>query len=97
MFNSTKNSYSIIDELIRDPFFNNKIRHVKSVEARNGNFVSMDGLKGIIDERLLNAFSQKGIRELYEHQYEAILSVKKGNDVVVATPTASGKTLVYNM
>ena len=97
MLNSTKNGYSIIDELIRDPFFNNKIRHVKTVEPRNGNFVPMDRLKGIINERLLTAFSQKGIPQLYEHQYEAISSVIKGNDVALATPTASGKTLVYNL
>ncbi len=38
-----------------------------------------------------------GIRSLYSHQAEAVDRVRAGQDVVVTTPTASGKTLVYNL
>jgi len=39
----------------------------------------------------------RGIRALYEHQARALDWISRGDDVVLATPTASGKTLVYNL
>jgi len=44
-----------------------------------------------------NALSLLGIDELYSHQAEAADYVRAGRHVVVATPTASGKTLTYNL
>lgn len=41
-------------------------------------------------------FRQKGIERLYSHQFLAINQVLQDRHVVVATPTASGKTLIYN-
>lgn len=38
-----------------------------------------------------------GIEALYSHQAYAIDKVRTGKDVVVATPTASGKSLIYNL
>lgn len=38
-----------------------------------------------------------GIRRLYTHQVEAINHLRQGDNVLVATPTASGKSLVYNL
>jgi DEAD/DEAH box helicase domain-containing protein len=38
-----------------------------------------------------------GISALYTHQAEGIARVLSGQNVVIATPTASGKTLVYNI
>jgi DEAD/DEAH box helicase domain-containing protein len=44
-------------------------------------------------ERSLNTLN---IERLYLHQSQAIELIQDGNDVVVATPTASGKSLVYH-
>jgi DEAD/DEAH box helicase domain-containing protein len=44
-----------------------------------------------------NALSLLGIDNLYDHQAEAADHVRAGRHVVVATPTASGKTLTYNL
>jgi len=41
--------------------------------------------------------SMQGIDELYAHQALATDIIRSGRHVVVATPTASGKTLVYNL
>jgi len=41
-------------------------------------------------------YGKKGITQLYCHQAEAIAAAISGHHVVVATPTASGKTLIYN-
>ncbi len=38
-----------------------------------------------------------GIKKLYRHQRQAIDMIKKGIHTVIATPTASGKSLVYNL
>ena len=43
------------------------------------------------------ALRESGITSLYRHQVEAISHIREGRHVVVATPTASGKTLVYNL
>ena len=38
-----------------------------------------------------------GIKNLYRHQAKAIDFIRSGRHVIVATPTASGKTLVYDL
>ena len=43
------------------------------------------------------ALHQRGIRELYSHQARAFELASSGKHVVVATPTASGKSLCYNL
>ncbi len=46
---------------------------------------------------LEEALTQQGITRLYSHQAAAIDQIRKGNHVVVATPTSSGKSLIYNL
>ncbi len=46
---------------------------------------------------LAAAYGAKGIRQLYTHQAIAAEAVHAGKNVVVVTPTASGKTLCYNL
>ena len=46
---------------------------------------------------LVAAYGAKGIRRLYTHQNIAAEAVHAGKNVVVVTPTASGKTLCYNL
>src|SRR5438876_2134959 len=49
-----------------------------------------------LDERLQRALAGRGISQFYTHQAEAVGHVLAGRNVVVVTPTASGKTLCYN-
>ena len=49
-----------------------------------------------IDPRLLDALTSRGISQLYTHQADAIDHTLGGRNVVIVTPTASGKTLCYN-
>ncbi len=46
---------------------------------------------------LRGALAERGIGSLYSHQAEAFDRVQRGENVVVVTPTASGKTLCYNL
>lgn len=48
-------------------------------------------------ERLRQVLADAGIVRLWTHQVEAIEAVRRGANVVVMTPTASGKSLIYNL
>ncbi|MFH2037416.1 MAG: DEAD/DEAH box helicase [Candidatus Zixiibacteriota bacterium] len=50
-----------------------------------------------LDANLVRTLKQRGINELYSHQRLAIDSIHSGKDTVIVTPTASGKTLCYNI
>jgi len=50
-----------------------------------------------LNPRIAKALRNRGINELYIHQSEVWKQVKMGKNVVVVTPTASGKTLCYNL
>ena len=49
-----------------------------------------------LDSRLRHTLQSRGIDRLYTHQAEAIEHALARRNVVVITPTASGKTLCYN-
>ncbi len=50
-----------------------------------------------LDSRLVTALDHKGIQTLYSHQARAWDLAQQGANTVVVTPTASGKTLCYNL
>jgi DEAD/DEAH box helicase domain-containing protein len=47
--------------------------------------------------QIRHIITSAGIRDLYRHQADAVDLIRSGRHVVVATPTASGKTLIYNL
>jgi len=49
-----------------------------------------------VDSRLRQALCARGIEQLYTHQAAAVEHALAGRNVVITTPTASGKTLCYN-
>jgi DEAD/DEAH box helicase domain-containing protein len=50
-----------------------------------------------VNHDLAAAYAAKGIRQLYSHQAAAAEAIHAGKNVVIVTPTASGKTLCYNL
>jgi DEAD/DEAH box helicase domain-containing protein len=67
------------------------VRHYPAREAQWAEFPKW------IHADLRAAYNAKGIRQLYTHQVAAAKAVHAGKNVVVVTPTASGKTLCYNL
>ncbi len=84
----------IIDLLRDDPGISQNISHWRTISAKPpvyGDFPSN------IDRRLIDVLAKKGIKRPYTHQESAIKAVMENKDIVVVTPTASGKTLCYNV
>jgi DEAD/DEAH box helicase domain-containing protein len=67
------------------------IRHFPAREAQWADFPAW------VHPDLAAAYAAKNIRRLYTHQAAAAESVHAGKNVVIVTPTASGKTLCYNL
>jgi len=66
---------------------------VRRLPAREAQFASeVAGL----DERLCDVLRERGVQGFYTHQAEAIGHALGRRNVVITTPTASGKTLCYN-
>jgi len=64
-------------------------RYIRPVEPRH--------MKLDIDKRLRAVLEGKGINDFYSHQVKAIELIRQGENVVLMTPTASGKSLAYNI
>jgi DEAD/DEAH box helicase domain-containing protein len=67
------------------------VRHFPAREAQWADFPAW------VRSELAAAYGGKGIRRLYCHQAAAADTVHAGKNVVIVTPTASGKTLCYNL
>ena len=67
------------------------VRHYPAREAQWAEF------PGWVNADLRAAYNAKGIERLYTHQAAAAEAVHAGKNVVIVTPTASGKTLCYNL
>jgi DEAD/DEAH box helicase domain-containing protein len=67
------------------------VRHSPAREAQWADFPAW------VNADLAAAYAGKGIRRLYTHQAAAAEAVHSGKNVVIVTPTASGKTLCYNL
>src|SRR5215470_13604965 len=67
---------------------------VRQIPARDAKFRPMPEW---VTSALSEAYRAKGIQELYSHQADTAELVRNGKNVVVVTPTASGKTLCYNL
>src|SRR5687768_10821603 len=50
-----------------------------------------------LDPAIVHALKSRGIERIFSHQARALEAARRGADVVVATPTASGKSLAYNL
>jgi DEAD/DEAH box helicase domain-containing protein len=73
---------------------NSPITSIRRIPAREAQVVPMPEE---VDPALARVLADRGIARLYSHQAEAFAAVRDGRHVVIVTPTASGKTLCYNL
>jgi DEAD/DEAH box helicase domain-containing protein len=84
----------ILDDLLISPSTGPCITATRHFPARPPILVPFPAS---LDPRIGDALRARGISELYSHQAHAWDLIAKGQHVVVVTPTASGKTLCYNL
>jgi DEAD/DEAH box helicase domain-containing protein len=70
------------------------IRTIKHIPAQEGRYT--DYPPGL-DPALTGALQERGYKRLFSHQRSAWEALSQGKNIVVVTPTASGKTLCYNL
>jgi DEAD/DEAH box helicase domain-containing protein len=88
------NQAEALERILKTPTFADNIVEDRLLPAREGIFAPFPD---DLDERIERALKSRGITAVYSHQREVWEAVRAGNNVVVVTPTASGKTLCYNL
>ena len=81
-----------IDMFKNDVRYRDNIAHVETIPAKKASFKKVDNL----NEKIIEYLESKDMK-LYEHQAETYESIKDGEHVIITTPTASGKTLAFNL
>ena len=84
----------LLDYLKSDKYLRSCISHWEVIPPREPVFADFPAG---IEPDLISVLKKKGIGKLYSHQAKAIEEIFSGKNIVVVTPTASGKTLCYNL
>lgn len=84
----------LIGRLKADRSFMDCVTEWRTLPASEGRY---EPLPDEMDPRLREVLAARGIYRLYCHQAECFRLAREGRDFVVVTPTASGKTLCYNL
>lgn len=83
-----------LETIKASPDYRNQIACIKRIPARAAEYGELDPpIAGQTGE----ALARLGIHRLYSHQAQAVEAVRAGENIVVVTGTASGKTLCYNV
>ncbi len=85
---------AFIDQIISKNEYNGQIAHIEHISPRSAVFADLDKPLPVILEKKLR---EKGLLPLYSHQAKAINLVRQNSNVIVATSSASGKSLCYNI
>ncbi|HET9522402.1 MAG TPA: DEAD/DEAH box helicase, partial [Candidatus Limnocylindrales bacterium] len=83
---------SVLAGLLDEPSIARGVVHHEVLPAREAVFGEFPDW---LDGRIKGGLAGRGIERLYTHQADAVEAVHAGEDIVVVTPTASGKTLCY--
>src|SRR5688572_23665522 len=84
----------ILDGLARDPEFKQMVTRWERIPPRRAMYAEFPAW---MDGRISATLRRRGILSLYSHQADALETTHAGKHTVVVTPTASGKTLCYDL
>jgi DEAD/DEAH box helicase domain-containing protein len=84
----------VLRDVLADPYVAQTVVARRVIEARPADSTA---LPSWLDPRLATGLKSRGLESLYRHQSDALEALRAGNDVLVVTPTASGKSLCYNL
>jgi DEAD/DEAH box helicase domain-containing protein len=84
---------AFLREVTDDPLVAPSLVHVRELPSRRP---AIEPFPDDLPDLLVSRLGLLGIRGLYAHQVDGLDVLRGGRDLVMATGTASGKTLVYN-
>src|ERR1700712_811060 len=82
----------LIEELSQDPRLGKQLLYVTHLPGSEARYGDLD-----LPEPISRALGRGGVPRLWTHQTEGIAAVRRGENVLVTTPTASGKSLVFQI
>jgi DEAD/DEAH box helicase domain-containing protein len=88
------NLAQLLDQLKVDEGFLRNVNRWEVIPPVDGRYAAFPEN---LDPRLVDVLQSRGVDRLYSHQAEAVALACQGRSFVVPTPTASGKTLCYNL
>ncbi|RAP47025.1 MAG: DEAD/DEAH box helicase [Methanosphaera sp. rholeuAM6] len=83
----------ILDYFQNKKWFRDRIEHIEQIPARRARYTQ----EKVELPAPLHDYLEKQDIKLYTHQYKTLDEVRKGNNVIITTPTASGKTLSFSL
>jgi len=84
----------LINHLSCDPAHKEALIHIHRIPEKAGKY---SPLPDSLSEGTKSFLAGKGITKLYSHQVEALKIIAEGKNAAIVTPTASGKTMIYNI
>ncbi|TFF98037.1 MAG: DEAD/DEAH box helicase [Promethearchaeota archaeon] len=84
---------NFIENIKSQPFYDDQIAHIQHIPSKKAEF-------GVINKPLkkrLQRWVEENELKLWKHQAKAINSIQKGKNTAIATSTASGKSMCYNL
>jgi DEAD/DEAH box helicase domain-containing protein len=85
---------AFLSHLTSQPTYDDQIVHIEHIPPRSGRYAELDEP---LEPSLQDCLTEHGLTRLYTHQATAVNQTRQGKNVMVATASASGKTLCYNI
>ena len=96
-YGSTAEEFSMIDLLVRelrgDSFHKLRISRIEEIPEREAEYAT---IKRPLPEAIHSWLLRQRVR-LYCHQHQTLEAFREGKDIILTTPTSSGKTLSFNL
>ena len=88
------NASAFLHHLSAQPAYLGQMAHIEHIPPRDPSHAELDSP---LAKELQDCLNEHGLFPLYTHQAEAVNKVRQGKNVMVATSSASGKTLCYHI
>ena len=85
---------AFLHHLVSLPDYRQQIVHIERIPHQGAIFGKLDNP---LHPSLQACLESLGISALYSHQAKALNAILAGRNVIIATPSASGKTLCYHL
>lgn len=84
----------IVNAIKRKSRYKDRVEHIEILPPKEPIYGE---LKKDLPQNIKNYLLKKGIKKLYRHQCDAVENLRSGKNIIITTPTASGKTLAFNI